>query len=61
MAKKKQAEEAVVELAESLADFSPAIEEAISTPQRAYNTNDLRVLQGLPQIEHLEPATVVVE
>ena len=49
MAKKKQ----------DLTDFTPAIEESIVTPQQAYNTHDLRVLQGLPPIEHLEPATVV--
>jgi len=67
MAKKKQTKETVVELTESLADFSPAI---VIAPHGTYsgslggnalNTNDLRVLQGLPPIEHLKPATVAVE
>ena len=39
----------------------PVEEVTIEATEPTYNTNDLRVLQGLPQIEHLEPATVIVE
>jgi hypothetical protein len=76
MAKKKQTEETVVEnmtdeelIADlaTLSDFSPNIiighsgQYSGSLGGAALNTNDLRVLQGLPPIEHLEPATVAVE
>lgn len=39
----------------------PYEEVTIEATEPTYNTNDLRVLQGLPQIEHLEPATVVID
>lgn len=39
----------------------PVEEVTIVAAEPTYNTNDLRVLQGLAQIEYLEPATVVVE